>query len=294
MSSSLPSKNPTGYLGVTPTYPGQIYFKKRAPINNLDVHNYLPGDTWINTASNAIWMLTKIVNQPPPLTKVANWEQISGAGAPGIGTLTGDIGGAVGPAGGNVNVVGLAAQGIVTDGTLAANTLTIEGIDATTLSKGVAQFSPLYFTTAAGVVSINDASTIAKGVAQFDPTYFVTALGVVSLTGNAGFRWAATAGPQVLTPNRGWIAANAAGTLFTLPAVSAQGDVVAIVGQGAAGWFINQAAGQQIIVSSTVQTTAGVAGSIVSSDAYDAIYLVCYTANTIWIAFNIKGNVLVI
>jgi hypothetical protein len=83
MSSNLPSRNPTGYLGVTPTYPGQIYFRKVDPLNARDIHNYNPGDTWIDTAANQIWMLSKIVNQPPPLPKIANWVNISGAGGAG-------------------------------------------------------------------------------------------------------------------------------------------------------------------------------------------------------------------
>jgi len=263
MSSNLPSRNPTAYLGVTPTYPGQIYFRRVAPNNARDVHNYNPGDTWIDTSSNQIWMLSKLINQPPPLTKVANWVNISGAGAAGIATLTADIGGPVAPALGNVDIAGTAAQGIITDGTLAANTITITAADATTVTKGVSRFNPAYFTVVAGNVS---------------------------LAGNASFYWAETVGPQILTPNRGWIAANAGGTTFTLPAVSAQGDVVAIQGQGVGGWVITQGAGQQIIFNSITFSTPGAGGNVSSTDAYDSIYLLCYTANLIWIAINYKGN----
>jgi len=265
MSSQLPSINPTAYVGVGPTYPGQIWFRRDDPNNAVDVHNYNPGDTWINTASNLIWMLTKIVNQPPPLTKIANWIPITGGGGGGVATLTGDIGGPVAPLGGNINIFGDAAQGMQTDGTVLANTITVRGLNATTASKGVAQFDPIYFTVAAGVVS---------------------------LIGNASFFWAVTVGPQILTPNRGWIGTNAGGTIFTLPVLSAVGDVVAVQGQGAAGWVINQAAGQQIIISSTSFTTPGIGGSLHSTDAYDSVYLVCLTANLIWLAVWVKGNIL--
>jgi hypothetical protein len=234
MSSNLPTKNPTGYLGVNPTYPGQIYFRRVAPLDARDIHNYNPGDTWIDTNANQIWMLSKIVSQIPPLPKIANWVNITGAGAAGISTLTGDVGGPIGPALGNVSLVGAAGSGIVTTG--AVNTISI------------------------------------------------------SLTGNQSFFWAATAGPQVLTPNRGWIAVNAAGTTFSLPAVSAQGDVVAIQGQGAGGWTINVGAGQQIIFNSIAFTGVGPPGSVSSTDEYDSIYLICSTANLIWIAVNYKGN----
>ena len=179
-------------------------------------------------------MLSKIVNQPPPLPKIANWVNVTGAGAAGIATLTGDIGGPIGPALGNVSLVGAGGIGLQTSG--AANTITF------------------------------------------------------SLIGNQSFFWAATVGPQVLTPNRGWIATNAGGTAFSLPAASAQGDVVAIQGQGAGGWTITQGAGQQIIFNSTTFSTPGAGGSVSSTDAYDSIFLICYTANLIWIAVNYKGN----
>jgi len=262
MSSSLPAFNPTGYLGTNDTNPGQLHFRDRNPINLQDVHNYSPGDTWINTTGNQIWMLTKIVNQVPPLTKLASWVNITGAGGGGILTLTPDDANVVSPVAGNCNIYGDPNQGVSTSGV-----------------------SPSLFVTVA------NATTASKGVAQFNPVDFNVAAGIVSLTGGPGAAfWAATFGPQILTPNHGWIATNAGGTTFTLPAVSAQGDAVAVQGQGAGGWVIHQLAGQQIIFNSVSHTTPGAGGSVSSTDAYDSIYLVCLTANLIWLAVNYKGN----
>lgn len=263
MSSQLPAYNPTGYLGTNDTYPGQIWFRDRAPINARDIHNYRAGDTWIDTNANQIWMLSKIVTQPAPLNKIAQWMNISGAGAAGIITLQGDIGGVVAPDGvGNVNVVGQVAQGIQTDGTLAANTLTILGIDATTVSKGVSQYNPLDFNVAAGVVSSNHNPTINW---QFN-----------------------AASPTAVPINTAWLAHLPGLNVFNLPAIAPLGTVVYI--QGAPGqWTLNCAAGQAIAID--VGHTSTVGGSVSSTNLFDGIQLVCYFPNILWLATSVKGNV---
>lgn len=77
------------------------------------------------------------------------------------------------------------------------------------------------------------------------------------------------------------------GTLctLTLPPVSGVGDLISIVGQGAGGWSIAQAAGQQIFISPR-STTLGATGSLSSSAQYDSLNLICLVANTIWSTFG--------
>lgn len=60
-----------------------------------------------------------------------------------------------------LDIRGTAAQGISTSG--AASTVTITVADATTISKGVAQFNPAMFSAALGVVSLIVPLTIANG-----------------------------------------------------------------------------------------------------------------------------------
>ena len=97
-----------------------------------------------------------------------------------------------------------------------------------------------------------------------------------------GVTWQEITGTtQTIVPNRGYIANNAAPVVFTLPATSALGTIVNIVGKGAGGWTIEQNAGQNIQIGA-FSTTVGTSGSIESTNRYDSIQLVCTTANTTW------------
>ena len=60
-------------------------------------------------------------------------------------------------------------------------TLSIAGELATASNKGVASFSPSYFTLSSGDVSIDDATASAKGIASFSPSYFTLSSGDVSI-----------------------------------------------------------------------------------------------------------------
>lgn len=72
---------------------------------------------------------------------------------------------------------------------------------------------------------------------------------------------------------------------LTLPATSAVGDIVSIVGASADGWSIAQAAGQQIQISPN-HSTLGVGGSVASTNQYNSLNLICIVANTIWTSFG--------
>lgn len=108
----------------------------------------------------------------------------------------------------------------------------------------------------------------------------------ISATGNTP--WTDVTGTsQTMLNNNGYVADNASLVTLTLPSTANFGDEIKIVGKGAGGWLIAQNAGQSIKFGN-VSTTAGVSGSIASTNANDCVNFVCTTANT---TFTVRGSV---
>ncbi len=103
----------------------------------------------------------------------------------------------------------------------------------------------------------------------------------VSGTGS-GIGWTEVTGTsQAMTADSGWVANNAGLVTLTLPSTAAFGTAISVLGKGAGGWKIAQNASQSIQHGSS-STTAGVTGSIASSNRFDSIDLICTTANLVW------------
>jgi hypothetical protein len=121
--------------------------------------------------------------------------------------------------------------------------------------------------------------------------------GAGSITVNAtgfGLSWSVEAVNMNAVVGHGYFA-NKVGRLdFTLPALSAIGDMISISGmQAAVGWRIVQGAGQTIH-SSAFQTTTGVGGYLESTNIYDSVTIVCNIANTDWVVVSMNGNLTVV
>lgn len=106
-----------------------------------------------------------------------------------------------------------------------------------------------------------------------------------------GLTWSEVTGTsQSAIVDNGYIANNAGLVTITLPATSAVGKVVRVAGQGAGGWKIAQNAGQNVrFVSKT--TTIGTGGSLVSTNRYDAVELLCVVANNTFNVISSVGNI---
>lgn len=123
-----------------------------------------------------------------------------------------------------------------------------------------------------------------------------TGIGIVNAPGSitvnstgGGMTWTVVNGNTNMAVNNGYGSNGAGAVSFTLPVTSAVGDTVSIQGmQGS--WNVVQGAGQQIHVGSSA-STLGAGGSISSTNAFDAITLVCLVANTIWYAKAPQGNI---
>lgn len=113
-------------------------------------------------------------------------------------------------------------------------------------------------------------------------------------TGGSSFTWnTETTTPINMVSGNGYIANSGSQIVFNLPAVSSVGDEIKIVGKGAGGWKVAQAASQLIHVGSSVSTT-GATGYIESTDQYDVVSIVCITANTEWsLTAGPQGNITV-
>lgn len=93
--------------------------------------------------------------------------------------------------------------------------------------------------------------------------------------------------------NSGYVDNGAGTTQFLLPAVAAVGDICRVVGNVGPGWTITQGAGQQIRFG-ILNSTAGVGGSVSSTQLSDAVELVCVIANTTFRVISSIGNLTVI
>ena len=190
---------------------------------------------------------------------------VDNADGPGTNPVLPTMGGLVTITGAQV-AAGVVGTNVVRTSSLAASTLTIE------IQRSSAQ--------AASTVGSN-------GVCHFSSVNFtVDANGFVQLAGVAGFVWnEVTLGAANMAANNGYVSNNAGLVTLTLPALAAFGTVIRVAGKGAGGWLIAQNAGQNIQVGN-VSSTIGAGGSVASTNQFDAIELLCTTANTTWTAIN--------
>lgn len=98
---------------------------------------------------------------------------------------------------------------------------------------------------------------------------------------------------QAAAVTKGYICNNAALVTVTLPATASVGAVVRIIGKGAGGWQLAQNAGQTVQFGTKASTT-GTGGYLASINQYDAVTVVCTTADSGWTVASSQGNITVI
>lgn len=130
--------------------------------------------------------------------------------------------------------------------------------------------------------------TAGSGVAITNGSGSIT----IASTGG-GTTWTEVTGTsQSAAVDNGYITNNAGLVTVTLPSTAAVGQVVRIAGKGAGGWRVAQNSGQAIHFG-VFNTTTGVTGRLDSVNRYDAVELICTTANTDWNVLSSQGNITV-
>ena len=117
--------------------------------------------------------------------------------------------------------------------------------------------------------------------------------GLPAWADRASLNWSVVTANQAGAINSGYIVNSASLATITLPATAAVGSLLEIVGMGAGGWRLGQAAGQQVVFGS-VSNTAGTGGQLNSTHQRDCIRLVNIVADTTWQVVSSVGNIDVI
>lgn len=189
--------------------------------------------------------------------------------------FTEDTGTAI-PSANNLNVFG--GTGIKTSGSLSTVTIAVDNsiVGETITGNTGGALSPT-----AGNWNIVGGTGVSTAGAGSTLTINVT---------GGGFTWVDVTGTtQAMAINTGYVSDNAGLVTLTLPTTAAFGSVISVVGKAAGGWTIAQNVGQQIVVGN-VSTTAGVSGSVSSTNQSDTITLLCTTANSTFTRLNVNGN----
>lgn len=116
----------------------------------------------------------------------------------------------------------------------------------------------------------------------------------LTIAGGSSFTWNEVTGTsQAMAISNGYIANNAALVTLTLPATAAVGSVVRVAGKGTGLWRIAQNAGNMIHFLGS-NTTLGAGGYLEATVRYDAVELVCITANLEWAVISAVGNITIV
>lgn len=118
--------------------------------------------------------------------------------------------------------------------------------------------------------------------------------GLPAWASQSALSWSVVNGAsQAAAINSGYIVNSATLSTITLPATAAIGSIIKIVGVGAGGWRVAQAAGQQIHFGN-ISNTAGTGGQLNSTHQRDCIRMCCIVADTTWQVTSSIGNIDVI
>ncbi len=145
--------------------------------------------------------------------------------------------------------------------------------------------------TIGGNLTFSGAFTFTGTITGNTSVTFPTSGTLATTAQLTGVTWNDVSGTtQAAAVNNGYIISNASQTTVTIPATAAEGSVFAIQGKGAAGWILQMNTGQ--ICHFGNQATSS-AGSLTSTNQWDAVEIICVIANTTFSVRSSIGNLTV-
>ena len=108
-----------------------------------------------------------------------------------------------------------------------------------------------------------------------------------------GISWSVVTNDTTMNVDTGSLANKGTLLTLTLPSTSAVGKTVRVAGMNTGLWKIAQASNQYIKFGN-LSTTTGTGGSLSSTQAYDAVELVCIEADKGWVVVSSIGNITVV
>ena len=213
------------------------------------------------------------------------------------------------------------ADGFSIAGGSTSRTLGVSGADITLVGSGTATLTfPTTSTTIAGLgiaqiftqqqtfnAGITAAGATLTGALNLINTLLIngaqgsngqvltsTGTGITWSTPSSGsLTWSVTTADATMAVDNGYLANKSSGTLtLTLPTTAAVGKTIRVSGMQNT-WRIAQNA-SQIIHFGKTDTTTGVGGYLESSNARDAVELVCCVVNNEWNVISSIGNITIV
>lgn len=198
---------------------------------------------------------------------------------------------------------------IITGSNLYESVLTIDGVQNTLIIDSTSYATtPVYLSGASAAnIVLTSLSDGVNANTNFTPTYYAPTAGTnfqaQSVTGNlqgidntlgtlvakGSLTWNDVPGTtQTAAADNGYIISNSALTTLTIPATVPEGTVFGIAGKGAAGWILRMNAGQ-VCNLGRIATSSG--GTLVSTNQWDTLQILCVTANTEFTVISSIGNI---
>lgn len=192
------------------------------------------------------------------------------------------------------NAVNITTAGIVKydgAGTFSAITITEKALLVGGASNAITSLGPL--TNGQLLIGNTGNNPTAAAISAGTGITVTNGAGTIQLDAvGGGLSWSVVVGDTTLAVNNGYGSNKAGAIAFTLPAVSAVGATLCILGmQGS--WNVVQGAGQRIYLGNSA-STVGAGGSISSTNAFDSVTMICLVANTLWYVKSSIGNITIV